>query len=96
VQQAMQKANVQPPPSPGPGEWVSAMKYAHPLQGLWARLVTAPGIYEQGMLLDQLNNIVGVEGGADQKVGNESRKRFDDLKKELKAIAGELEKVAGR
>ena len=96
VQQAMQKANVQPPPSPGPGEWVSAMKYAHPLQGLWARLVTAPGIYEQGMLLDQLDNIVSVEGGADQKVGNESRKRFEDLKKEMKAIEGELEKVAGR
>ena len=96
VQQAMQKANVQPPPAPGPGEWVSAMKYAHPLQGLWARLVTAPGIYEQGMLLDQLNNIVSVEGGADQKVGNESRKRFEDLKKEMKAIEGELEKVAGR
>ena len=96
VQQAMKKANVQPPPSPGPGEWVSAMKYAHPLQGLWARLVTAPGIYEQGMLLDQLNNIVSVEGGADQKVGNESRKRFEDLKKEMKAIEGELEKVAGR
>ena len=96
VQQAMKKANVQPPPSPGPGEWVSAMKYAHPLQGLWARLVTAPGIYEQGMLIDQLNNIVSVEGGADQKVGNESRKRFEDLKKEMKAIKGELKKVAGR
>ncbi len=94
LQQAMQKANVQPPASPGPGEWVSTMKYAHPLQGLWARLVTAPGIYEQGMLLDQLNNIVSVEGGADQKVGNESRKRFDDLKKELKAIDGELQKAS--
>ena len=58
--------------------------------------MTAPGIYEQGMLLDQLNNIVSVEGGADQKVGNESRKRFEDLKKEMKAIEGELEKVAGR
>ncbi len=63
------------------------------LQALWARLVTAPGIYEQGMLLDQLNSISRVESGADQKVGNESRRRFDDLKKELKAIQAELAKI---
>ena len=46
------------------------------------------------MLLDQLNNIVSAEGGADQKIGTESRKRFDDLKKELKAIDGELQKAS--
>jgi photosystem II stability/assembly factor-like uncharacterized protein len=95
IQQAMQKAGVQPPPSPGPGEWVSAMKYANPLQGLWARVVTAPGTYEQGMLIDQFSNIMSAEGAADQKIGSESRKRFDDLVKEMKAIEAELQKVVG-
>jgi predicted RNA-binding protein len=93
TQQAMEKADIQPAKSPGPGEWVSGMSYAHPLQRIWARLVTAPGIYEQGMLIDQLGNIVRAEGGADQKVGAESRKRFEDLLGEMKAIEGELSKI---
>jgi hypothetical protein len=90
VQQAMQTANVQPPPAPGPGEWVRAQKYAHPLQELWARIHTARGTYEQGMLIDQFSNIIRAEGSADQKVGSEARKRFDDLMKEMKAIQAEL------
>ncbi len=90
IEQAMQHASVSHPPSPGPGEWVDRMKYAHPLQKLWARLVTAPGTYQQGMLIDQLANIVRAEGGADQKVGAEARKRFDDLLAELKDIETEL------
>jgi hypothetical protein len=89
LQQAMTKAGVQPSPSPGPGEWPGAITHEHPLQALWARLVTAPGTYEQGMLIDQLSNIVRAEGGADQKVGQEARRRFDDLMKELKAIQAE-------
>jgi photosystem II stability/assembly factor-like uncharacterized protein len=96
AQQAMEKADIQPARSPGPGEWVSGTTYAHPLQRLWARLVTAPGIYEQGMLIDQLGNIVRAEGGADQKVGAESRKRFEDLLAEMKAIEAELAELAGR
>ena len=95
LHQAMQQAGVQPPPSPGPGEWVGRARHAHPLQGLWARLVTAPGTYEQGMLIDQLSNIVRAEGAADQKIGAESRRRFDDLVKELRAIDAELRKIAG-
>jgi hypothetical protein len=42
------------------------------------------------MLIDQLSSINRVESGADQKVGMESRRRFDDLLKELKAIQSEL------
>jgi photosystem II stability/assembly factor-like uncharacterized protein len=94
VQEAMQKGSVPVPPSPGPGEWVDNMKYQHPLQGIWARLVTAPGTYEQGMLIDQLSNISRAEGGADQKIGNESRKRLDDLTKELQALQAEFKKIA--
>jgi photosystem II stability/assembly factor-like uncharacterized protein len=90
--QAMTKAGIQPSASPGPGEWPARITHAHPLQALWARLVTAPGTYEQGMLLDQLSQIVRAEGGADQKVGQEARKRFDDLVKELTAIQLEAAK----
>jgi hypothetical protein len=64
------------------------------LQMLWARLVTAPGTYEQPMLLDQLNSINRVESAADQKVGMESRRRYDDLVKELKDIEGTLAAVS--
>jgi hypothetical protein len=94
LQQVMQKAGVQPPVSPGPGQWISAMEIRDPLQRLWARLVTAPGIYEQGMLIDQLANIARAEGGADQKVGVESRKRLQDLIAELDALEAEVAKVA--
>jgi photosystem II stability/assembly factor-like uncharacterized protein len=95
IQQAMQKTNIRPSPSPGPGESVERMKHSHPLQELWARVVTAPGIYEQGMLIDQLSNIVRAEGGADQKVGSESRRRFDELLRELKAVEADLKRIAG-
>jgi hypothetical protein len=93
LQQAMTTAGVRPSPSPGPGERSSSLKHTHPLQALWARLVTAPGTYEQGMVIDQLSQIVRAEGGADQKVGQEARKRFDDLLKELKSIQAEFGKL---
>ena len=57
--------------------------------------MTAPGTYQQGMLIDQLSNIMRAEGGADQKVGVESRRRLDDLVKEMKAIDAELRTIAG-
>ncbi len=95
IQNAMQKAGVSLPAAPGPGEWVQRGKYSHPLQELWARVATAPGTYQQGMLIDQLSNIMRAEGGADQKVGVESRRRLDDLVKEMKAIDAELRTIAG-
>jgi hypothetical protein len=98
LQLAMRQAGVQAASSPGPGESTTQLieklrKTDTPqarLQGLWARLVTAPGTYEQPMLIDQLASVNRVEGGADQKVGAESRRRFEDLQKELKAIQAEL------
>jgi hypothetical protein len=96
TQQAMQKADIQPAGSPGPGQSIGNIEYSHPLQRIWARLVTAPGIYEQGMLIDQLGNIARAEGGADQKVGAESRRRLDDLLGEMRAIEAELKKVEGK
>ena len=46
------------------------------------------------MLLDQLNSINRVESGADQKIGAESRRRYDDLLKEMKEIESMLTAVA--
>ncbi len=89
VEAAMKRAGVPAPPSPGPGGRSADLRYA-PLQRLWARLVTAPGTYEQGMLIDQLANIARAEGGADQKVGAESRRRFADLRQELQAVEADL------
>jgi photosystem II stability/assembly factor-like uncharacterized protein len=93
VQQAMQQASVPTPPAPGAGEWVANMKYQHPLQQIYSRLVTAQGTYEQGMLIDQLSNVARAEGAADQKIGNEARKRFNDLLTELKALQADMSKL---
>jgi hypothetical protein len=38
------------------------------------------------MLIEQFQNIQRMVGGADQKVGQEAIRRFDDLMQELKAI----------
>lgn len=102
IEQAMTKAGVQPPPPPGAGESTAEQveklsQGAGPgatLQALWARMVTARGIYEQPMLLDQFNSINRAESGADQKIGSESRRRYEDLLKELKAIQAELGKLS--
>ena len=101
VQAAMQKAGIQAAPPPGPGESTTQLleklaKSREPganLQALLARLVTASGTYQQPMLIDQLNSISRVESGADQKIGTESRRRHDDLVKELKAIQTELAQI---
>jgi photosystem II stability/assembly factor-like uncharacterized protein len=86
LQQAMQQRGIQPPPAPGVGESPESVQYSDPLQGLWARLVSAGGTYPEPMLIDQFQNIQRMVGGADQKVGQQAIKRFDDLMKELKAI----------
>ena len=91
---AMEKANVRPPAAPGPGQWVSAAKYDHPLQALWARVVTAPGPYPQPMLLDQLQNIARMLGQAEQKPGKDAWDRYNDLMKELAAVKAGADKVA--
>jgi photosystem II stability/assembly factor-like uncharacterized protein len=101
LEAAIKRAGVQPPPAPGPGESTSQQlealaKSTAPgakLQALWARMVTARGTYEQPMLLDQFNSINRVESGADQKIGAESRRRYEDLVTELKAIQAELAKI---
>jgi hypothetical protein len=94
--QAMQKADIQPARSPSSGQSIDNIEDSHPLQRLWARLVTAPGTYEQGMLIDQLGNIARAEGGADQKIGAESRRRLDDLLAEMKTLEAELKELQSK
>ena len=97
----MKQAGVQPPPAPGAGQSTSQQlealaKSPEPgarLQALWARMVTARGTYEQPMLLEQFTSINRVESGADQKIGAESRRRYEDLVAELKGIQAELAKI---
>jgi hypothetical protein len=86
LRQAMQQKGVQPPAAPGVGESPESVPYSDPLQGLWARVVSAGGAYAEPMLIDQLQNVQRMVGGADQKVGQEAIARFDDLMKELDAI----------
>jgi hypothetical protein len=52
-----------------PGDTPATAKYDHPLQKLWAQVVDTPGIYTQGMLISQLQNIQRMVGQADQKMG---------------------------
>jgi hypothetical protein len=96
IEQAMQKAGLKPQLDPGrPGDSPSNTKYDHPLRELYARVVTTPGIYTQGMLIDQLNNIQRMVTQADQKIGKDAHDRYADLIKEMQAIEAQLKKLAG-
>ncbi|MGE0864207.1 MAG: hypothetical protein AB7P34_09920 [Vicinamibacterales bacterium] len=94
IEQAMQKAGMKPGLAPGmPGQSPSNTKYDNELQALYAKVVTTPGIYTQGMLIDQLNNVQRMITQADQKVGKDAYDRYDDLIKEMAAIEAQLKKL---
>ena len=92
LQKAMQAKNVAVPPAPGAGESHESVKYADPLQEMWTSLVSAGGTYPQPMLIDQLQNVQRMIGGADQKVGQEAIRRFEDLVKELRDLESRVPK----
>jgi hypothetical protein len=69
-------------------------KYDHPLQQLWAQVGTSPGIYTQGMLVDQLGNVQRMVSQADQKVGKDAYDRFGDLQSELVRLQAAFKKLA--
>jgi hypothetical protein len=95
MEQALTKAGLKPPASPGPGEDVLTVKYQHPAQSVWARIVDAPAPYPKPVLVNQLQNIVRMINQADQKVGKDAYERFADLEKELAALTAEADKIAG-
>ena len=97
IEQAMQKAGLKPMLDPGAvGSSPSTTKYDHPLRELYAKVVTTPGIYTQGMLIDQLSNIQRMITRADQKIGKDAYDRYADLIKEMQAIEAQLKKISGR
>jgi hypothetical protein len=92
----MQKAGLKPGLDPGAvGSSPGNTKYDHALRELYAKVVTTPGIYTQGMLVDQLNNVQRMITQADQKVGKDAYDRYADLVKELAALEAQLKKLGG-
>jgi photosystem II stability/assembly factor-like uncharacterized protein len=95
VEDAMKKAGVAGLPMAVPGSTPAQTKFAHPLQGLLARIVDQSGIYPQPMLLAQLQNVQRMVGQADQKVGKDAVERLNDLLKELQALQAEFKQIGG-
>jgi photosystem II stability/assembly factor-like uncharacterized protein len=93
IEDAMKAAGVKPVATATPGATPASTKYDHPLQQLWAQVATTPGIYTQGMLVDQLNNVQRMIGQADQKVGKDAYDRFSDLQQELARLQAEFAKM---
>ncbi|HEX7140798.1 MAG TPA: hypothetical protein VF219_23295, partial [Vicinamibacterales bacterium] len=61
------------------------------LLGVWDRLVTKSGPYEDQMFIDQLSNVGREVGQADQKVGASAHERLNDLKKEWTQLKADAE-----
>ena len=76
-------------------EDVGAVRYEHPAQGMWARIVDASGPYPKPVLINQLQNIVRMLNQADQRVGKDAYERFADLDKELATLKAEADRLAG-
>ena len=66
---------------------------AKAIQALFDRVVTAPIVYPQPMLIDQFSSIARMIGQADQKPGKDAWDRYNDLVKEMSAIKAELAKL---
>ena len=93
IEEAMKAQGVKPVPPAPPGASPATTKYDHPLQKLWAQVVDTPGIYVQGMLISQLQNVQRMVGQADQKVGKDAYDRFGDLQTELARLQAEFAKT---
>jgi hypothetical protein len=63
------------------------------VQALLDRVVTAPIIYPQPMLIDQFSSIARMIGQADQKPGKDAWDRYHDLVKEMASIKDALGKL---
>jgi hypothetical protein len=93
IEDAMKAQGVTPVSPAAPGSSPATTKYDHPLQKLWAQVADTPGIYVQGMLINQLQNVQRMIGQADQKVGKDAYDRFGDLQTELARLQAEFAKV---
>jgi len=61
------------------------------LQGVWERLTTKTGPYEDQMFVDQLSNVNREISEADQKVGASAFERFNQLMKEWAPLKADAE-----
>ena len=61
------------------------------LQGLWERLTTKSGPYEDQMFIDQVSNVGREVNQADQKVGASAYERLNELMKEWTALKADAE-----
>jgi hypothetical protein len=95
IEEAMKKGGVAAVAAAIPGSTPAQLKFAHPLQGLWARVADQSGIYPQPMLISQLNNVNRMANQADQKVGKDAHDRFNDLLKDLQTLQAEFKQLAG-
>ena len=94
IEDAMKAQGVKPVSAAVPGVTPATAKYDHPLQKLWAQVADTPGIYTQGMLISQLQNVQRMVGQADQKVGKDAYDRLGDLQTELVRLQAEFAKIA--
>ena len=93
LEEALKKVGVPTPGPAVPGTTPGTTTFAHPLQGLWARVADMPGIYPQPMLISQFQNIARMVGQADQKVGKDAVDRYNDLMKELQSLQAQLKQM---
>jgi hypothetical protein len=61
------------------------------LQGVWDKLVTRSGPYEDQMFIDQVANVGREVGQADQKVGASAYERLNELVKEWSTLKAEAD-----
>ena len=94
IEQAMKAGGVKPVAAALPGSSPETTTYDHPLQKLWAQVADTPGIYTQGMLITQLNNIQRMIGQADQQQRKDAYDRFGDLQQALAKLQAEFAQVA--
>jgi hypothetical protein len=66
------------------------------LRAIEARLVTPPIRYSKPELQAQITYLYSMTNGADQKVGRDAIERYQLLRRELDAIAAEINKLLGR
>ena len=93
IEAGLKKAGIDGLPMAVPGAIPTQIKFAHPLQGLLARIVDQAGIYREPMLLSQLQNVQRMVSQADQKVGKEAVDRFNDLLKEVQTLQSQFKQM---
>jgi len=69
---------------------------ARRVDALAARLLTEPVRYGKPGLQAHISYLAGMTAGVDQKIGRDAIERYGVLKKELDAVAAEVERALGR